>query len=120
MFALHATYHTTLQQTPSQLVFGCDTILNVQHNIDWTVIKNHKDKLIKQNNRRENSKRMPHKYRVRDKILIKSDWSSKFQKDPYLGPYWVVSVNKNNGTLRYRKGPVEDSINLCNVVPYHE
>ena len=30
MFALRATYHTTLQATPMQLVFGRDAILNIQ------------------------------------------------------------------------------------------
>jgi hypothetical protein len=28
MFAIRATYHTTLQATPMQLVFGRDSILN--------------------------------------------------------------------------------------------
>jgi transposase InsO family protein len=39
MFALRATIHTTLQATPSQLVFGRDAILNVQYKADWTAIK---------------------------------------------------------------------------------
>jgi hypothetical protein len=38
-FALRSTYHTTLQATPGQLIFGRDMVLNVQHLTDWTVIK---------------------------------------------------------------------------------
>jgi hypothetical protein len=38
-FALRSTYHTTLQVTPGQLVFGRDMVLNIQHLTDWTVIK---------------------------------------------------------------------------------
>jgi hypothetical protein len=30
-FAIRATYHTTLQKSPGQLVFGRDMIFNVQH-----------------------------------------------------------------------------------------
>ena len=38
-FALRSTYHTTLQATPGQLVFGRDMILNLQFQADWTAIK---------------------------------------------------------------------------------
>ena len=31
MFAVRATYHTTLQASPMQLVFGQDAILNLKH-----------------------------------------------------------------------------------------
>ena len=47
MFALHMTYHTTLQATPMQLVFGRDAIMNVQYKADWAAIKERKQKLIK-------------------------------------------------------------------------
>ena len=35
MFAVHATYHTTLQESPIQLVFGRDAIVNIKHVSDW-------------------------------------------------------------------------------------
>jgi transposase InsO family protein len=38
MFALHATYHTTMQATLTQLVFGCDATLNVKFQADWDYI----------------------------------------------------------------------------------
>ncbi len=38
MFATRATYHTTTQATPSQLVFGRDAILNVKFEADWNAI----------------------------------------------------------------------------------
>ena len=34
MFTVSATYHTTLQASPMQLVFGRDAILNIQHAAD--------------------------------------------------------------------------------------
>jgi hypothetical protein len=55
-FALRSTYHTTLQVTPGQLVFGRDMVLNVQHLTDWTAIKACKQQIIHKNNRIENSK----------------------------------------------------------------
>ena len=35
MFAVRAIYHTTLQASPMQLVFGRDAILNIKHVADW-------------------------------------------------------------------------------------
>jgi transposase InsO family protein len=38
MFAIRATYHTTLQATPAQLVFGRDAILNMTFEANWNFI----------------------------------------------------------------------------------
>ena len=42
MFAVCATYHTTLQESPMQLVFGRYAILNIKHVADWEHILKHK------------------------------------------------------------------------------
>ena len=52
MFATRATLHTTLQATPSQLVFGRDAILNVKYEADWKFIRDRKQQLIDQNNKK--------------------------------------------------------------------
>ncbi len=41
-FATRATYHTTLNATPSQLVFGRDAMTNMKFKADWTSIRNRK------------------------------------------------------------------------------
>ena len=35
MFAVRATYHTTLLSSPIQIVFGRDAILNIKHVSEW-------------------------------------------------------------------------------------
>ena len=55
MFAVRATYHTTLQASPMQLVFGWDAILNVKHITDWEHIKHQKQTRINENNSRQHS-----------------------------------------------------------------
>ena len=35
MFAVSATYHTTIQASPMQPVFGRDAILNIKHVAEW-------------------------------------------------------------------------------------
>ena len=122
-FALRATVHTTTQCTPTQLVFGCDHVLNIKQEIDWKRIKENKSRLIQKNNERENNKRIKYSYRVGQKVLIKTEQSRKFGQDPYTGPYEVVEV-RNNGSLRLKKllgrGAVFETHNLRNVIPYNE
>ena len=64
MFATRATLHTTtLQATPSQLIFGRDAMMNIKHEPNWKFIRERKQKLIEQNNKKENAKRIPHDYK---------------------------------------------------------
>ena len=118
-FATRATIHTTLNATPSQLVFGRDAMLNMEFHADWATIRKRKQERIDKNNVRENAKRIPHNYQVGDKIIVKNDPSWKFGTNAYSGPYDVTKVN-DNGTLRYQRGNIIDTINIRNVSPYHD
>ena len=79
MFAVCATYHTTLQASKMQLVFGRDTILNIKYIDNWEQILQHKQEQINHNNKRENMHRNNHHYRVSDKILVKRKKKSKHE-----------------------------------------
>ena len=116
-FATRATVHTTLGATPSQLVFGRDAMLNTKYEPDWDTIRAKKQKLIDKNNAKENAKRFPHTYKVGDKVLLKTEANTKYGKNPYEGPYNIVHVN-DNGTIRYLKGHVIDTVNIRNIHPY--
>ena len=119
MFALRATYHTTTQATPMQLVFGRDAILNVQFEADWKYIKDRKQKAINYNNQRENSKRIPYKYQVNQQVMldVTGTTKAKYAKNPYEGPYKILQVNEN-GTVVLKMGPVIDTVNIRNIKPY--
>ncbi len=119
MFATRATFHTTLQATPSQLVFGQDAILNTKFEADWNFIHERKQKLIRSNNQRENHKRVAHEYRVNDKVLVRRHDLSKYSQNPYDGPYSVTEVH-DNGTIRIRKGVTLQLLNIHHVKPYRE
>ena len=71
-FAMHSTYHTTLRAMPGQLIFGRDMILNMQYLADWTAIKACKQQLIHKNNIIENSKCIPHQYKVGDMVMLEN------------------------------------------------
>ena len=79
MFAVRATYHTTLQAFPMQIVFGRDAILNIKHVADWEHIRQHKQLRINYNKKRENMHRNNHQYKVGDKIPVNSKKNSKHE-----------------------------------------
>ena len=118
MFGVRATYHTTLEATPAQLVFGRDSVLPIQHQADWKYIQSKKRKLIELNNQRENKTRIPHEYKVGDMILVSRNKRSKHGEREKNGPFPIVQVN-NNGTVRYDKGKYTDLINIRQCQPYH-
>ena len=120
MFATRATYHTATQATtPSQLVFGRDAILNVKFDANWRLIREWKQRSINDNNQNENKKRIPHTYRVGDKVLYRVDWMSKYNENPSEGPYEIVQVN-TNGTVRLKRGAVIDTVNIRLLKPYRD
>ena len=122
-FALRATTHTTLQASPTQLAFGRDHILNIKFEVDWQKIRERKQEIINKNNEKENKKRVPYTYTEGQKVLIKTEQSRKYGRNPYEGPYEVIEV-RNNGSLRLKKligrGAIFETYNLRNVVPYEE
>ena len=81
MLAIHATVHTHTQHSPTQLVFGRDSILNTRHEADWQLIKSCQQTLINKGNEHENRYRLPHEYNVGDKILLKNACKTKINQD---------------------------------------
>ena len=53
-FAIRAMYHTTLQATPAQLVFGRDMLLLITTQANWELIRQRRQEEINGNNEREN------------------------------------------------------------------
>ena len=104
-WAVRSTYHTTLQATPGQLVFGRDMVFNKAHEANWKEIKDCKQKLINQNNERENACRIKHTYSIGDRVLMERTNSTRKLKRPYDGPYEITIVF-TNGTVAIQKGIV--------------
>jgi hypothetical protein len=123
-FAMRATVHLTNKATPMQLVFGRDAILPIKFQADWQYIREQKQRIINQNNERENAKRIPHTYQAGDRVLILQHQHRKHGEPRYTGPHTVDRVN-DNGTLRLRQelargGAVYRTWNIRNVFPYKD
>jgi len=121
--AINSTVHTTLQASPMQLVFGRDAFLPVSFQANWNYIADRKQRLIVQNNTRENNKRKLHVYHIGDQVLILVDPNRKHGGDIRTGPYTITNVYEN-GTVKLRKpkgeGFVLKTWNIRNLRPYHK
>ena len=106
-FAVRSTYHTTLQKSPGQLVFGRDMIFNIQHKANWDIIRQRKQKLINKNNEQENKSRIPHTYQIGDKVLLRRGTENKYEA-PYSGLHTILKVN-TNGTVQLKVNAVIDT-----------
>ena len=119
--AVNSTVHTTLRATPTQLVFGRDALLNIAFEADWEYIKERKQKLILQNNKRENKTRRDHTYQVNDQVMVRLDPKRKHGEDQFNGPFTVSRVN-DNGTVQLRRianngGAVYQTWNVRQIHP---
>ena len=114
-FAMCSAYHTTLHTIPGQLIFGRDMLLNTQYLADWTAIKACKQQLIYKNNIIENSKHIPHQYKVGD-VMLENHHANKYEQ-LYKGPYLVMQVN-TNGTVCLKIGAVMDTMNIRCIHTY--
>ena len=90
---------------------------------DWKYIKERKQRLILQNNKRENAKRIPYEYKVGDQVVALQSVQRKHGEDRYRGPYMVNAVYYDNGTVQLlqgtnRGGTVYQTWNIWNVFPY--
>ena len=121
---MRSTVHATNQASPCQLVFGRDAMLNVNFEANWQCIKARKQKLIVQNNKRENAKRVPHTYNNGDRVIILQNPNRKHGSDLCQGPWTIAAVN-DNGTARLTRntpagGVVTQTWNIRNVAPYRD
>ena len=118
-FAIRSTYHTTLEASPAQLVFGRDMLLPIKFTVDWAMIKQKRQNEMNKNNQRENKARIPHNYNVGDKILLQKPGILPKMETRRQGPYKVDRVF-SNGTLRIRRGAIREVVNIRRVTPFIE
>ena len=117
-FAVQITYHTNLQATPGQLIFGFDMILNTPFIEDWEAIMLHKKKIIDKNNQLENKNRKSHTYIIQDKVLVRNKKENKYE-EPCVGPYPITQV-WTNGNFTIRRDSVQELIKIIWIKPYHK
>ena len=121
-WAIRSTYHTSLQASPGQLVFGRDMLLDIKHNTDWDKLYKRQQNKIDKSNIRENLKRFKYDYVIGNKVLIKRDVNSDIiRKTEYVneGPYRINQVY-SDGTISIQSDNNNERLNIRRVVPYFE
>ena len=118
-WAIRSTYHTTLEATPGQLVFGRDMLLPIQFKADWSRLQQRRQQIINQNNKKENSRRIPHEYQIGDKVLLDKPGIINKMSAPRTGPHTVITTY-TNGTVRIQRGAINERVNIRRITPYYE
>jgi hypothetical protein len=119
-YAIRSTFHTTLKATPGQLVFGRDMVLPIELMADWGAIEQQRQKEMGHKNRRENSSRISHDYKVGDKILLKKPGKHLRKLEaPRTRPHMVTAIY-TSGAVRIQKGKVNERVNIRRLFPYFE
>ncbi len=92
--------------------------------IDWERVKTVRLKDAIDNNKKENKKRLEHKYKVGDKVLLVLK-NYKLRNNPKIlpstyarGPFTIIEVIAN-GTVKIQYGAFEDTVSICRITPYH-
>jgi hypothetical protein len=101
---IRSTYHTLLQTTPCQLVFGRDMILNIAFRANWGQIQKRKQDIINKSNQKENKNKskIPYEYKVGNQVLLETPGTLRKLSTPCTGLYPVTNVYKN-GRIRIQK-----------------
>ena len=112
-WGLRSTFHTALQASPGQLVFGRDVIVNATYMANWQAIKEWKQKSTLYDNVREKNSRLSHDYQPGQFVYVKNkDIKRKLNLDKE-GQFEIVSIHAN-GTITIRHSPtVVKRIAIC-------
>ena len=121
-WGLRTTISTVSKTSPGGAVFGRDMIFNFKMRTDWESIARSREKLATIGNKKENEKRIEHKYKVGDKILIvrkRYERTAKIDTAPTEGPLEIVKVYKN-GTVSIERNNYYETVSMRRIKPFNE
>jgi hypothetical protein len=118
--AIRSTYHTKLQATPCQLVFGRDMIHNIafRANWDWIKIRKRKQDIINKFNQKENKNKsqIPHEDKVGDQVLVETPGILRKLSTPRTGPHPVTVQSES----KRQEGIVSERVNISRITPFNQ
>jgi hypothetical protein len=92
-FAIRATYQTSIGTSPAAMVFQRDMFFPTKFVANWQTQAQNRKIQLKKGVTRENVKRLPHRYHVGDRVLVRHDMDGQphaKMKRPTSGPYTVT------------------------------
>ena len=118
-WAIRASFNSSLNATPAQMVFGRDMIFNLKSLINWKAISIKKQQLVDKANLRENTKRVDFDYRVGQKAYVINSDIHRTLNGPKFGPFEITDIY-TNGNVRIQRGAVNERINIRRLEPHFE
>jgi len=119
---MNSAVHTAARATPTQLVFGRDAMLSASFQADWQFIEERKQRLVLQNNKRENAKRKLHAHNAGNVSAVKAGTGCKHGSNPHLDPMRITQAC-DNATVKLVKvaddngGVVSQTWSIRNIEP---
>ena len=93
-------------------------LFNITKVINWKLITERKRLQVQKDNSRENSKRIPHEYKVGDQVFRVKKGVRRKLSDKKTKPYTISQVN-TNGTVKLTQGNKSMTLNIRNIEPLH-
>jgi hypothetical protein len=117
--AVQATYQTLIGTSPDAMVFQRDMFFPTKYVANWRSQAINRKTQLNRGVERENAKRLSHRYRVGDRVLIRHDMDG--QPRPKMkrltsGPYVITPVL--GSTLEIDHGNYLEKVNIRRVQPY--
>ena len=106
-----------MNNTPGEMVFGRDMLLNIPVLIDLAAIQDNRQLKINENLRRQNSKRREFDYSINDEVLIKVPNPNKLEPR-FQGPFRITQVFTNGTVEIQRTNQVYERINIRRLIPF--
>ena len=114
-FIVRPTKHRLEAFTMTQLVFGRDMIILINHIVYWRLIfQNKRDKIIN-DNVYGNTSRIDYDYQVGYKVMRKNKADYKYET-PFKGPYKIVQCWTND-TVTLQMGATTNGLNTHMINP---
>ena len=94
-------------------------VLPIKFEADWNKIKQDRQRKINASNARENRNRIPHEYKVGDKVLLTKTGILPKMEAPRTGPHTVNKVYPN-GTVELQRGTISERVNIRRLLPFFD
>jgi hypothetical protein len=120
--AIRSTYHTTMQATPCQLVFGRDMIHNIAFRANWYWIQKRQQDIINNFNQKENKSQIPYEYKAGDQVLLETPGILRKNINT---SYRTISCNEciqecYNQNPKSQKAIVSERVNIRRITPFNQ
>ncbi|OWZ22105.1 Pol Polyprotein [Phytophthora megakarya] len=112
-FAVRASYHSILNASPGQLIFGQDTISHQLYESNWSYISKRRYNAILADNDREN----PTFYQPGDHVMLRVPKQFRAKMKRVADGPFTIRVVHDNGTVILDKGSTQQQVSIRRIFP---